>query len=72
MAEPDLAPLVLAGKDVLLSGSEIQNPLAGNITDVDKLRSDLPELPVQTRSMLNTQFGVYYFYMVVYANFSYI
>ena len=62
MAEPDLAPLVLAGKDILLSGSEIQYPLAGNITDVDELRTELPELPMQTRSKLNTKYGVYYFY----------
>ena len=61
MAEPDLAPLVLAGKDALLSGSETQCSLTGNIADVDKLRSDLPELPMQTRSKLNTQYGVYHF-----------
>lgn len=65
MAEPDLAPLVLAGKDVLLSGSETQRPSAGNIADVDKLRSDLPELPMKTRSRLNTQYGVYNFYVIV-------
>ena len=61
MAEPDLAPLVLTGKDVLLPGSETQRQLAGNITDVDKLRSDLPELPMQTRSKLNAQYGMYNF-----------
>ena len=65
MAEPDLAPLVLAGKDVLLSVSETQCSLAGNIADVDKLRSDLPELPMQTRSRLNTQYGMHNFYVIV-------
>lgn len=81
MAEPDLAPLVLAGKDVSLSGSEIEFPLAETITNVDKLRSGLPELPMQTRSKLNAQYGIIliclcmynhsvpyaYFRMVIYA-----
>ena len=58
MAEPDLTPLVLTGKDILLSGSEVQPPLTDTITDVDKLRSELPELPMQTRSRLNAQYGI--------------
>ena len=65
MAEPDLAPLVLSGKDDLLSGSEIQYQSVGTATDVDKLRSKLPELPMQTRSRLKTQYGVCCFYMII-------
>ena len=61
MAEPDLAPLVLTGKNTLLSGSEI---LTEAIVNVDKLQSELPELPMQTRSKLNTQYGMM-FYMIM-------
>lgn len=59
MAEPDLAPLVLGGKDVLLSGLKTHSSSTGTITDVDKLRSELPELPMQIRSRLNAQYGMY-------------
>lgn len=58
MAEPDLSPLVLAGKSDLISGSEIQTPLVGTVADVDKLQNELPELPMQTRLRLNTQYGI--------------
>ena len=59
MAEPDLAPLVLAGDDVSLTS--IDNPvmLTEGSVDVDLLRRDLPELPMQTRSRLNIQYGKY-------------
>ena len=56
MAEPDLAPLVLAGQNVSLSGSEISLQLT-TVTDVDMLKSQLPELPMQTRSRLSMQYG---------------
>ena len=58
MAEPDLGPVVLAGRYNLLFGSEIQSQLSRTITDIDKLRSELPELPMQTRSRLNAQYGI--------------
>ena len=58
MAEPDLAPLVLAGKNTLLSGSEI---LTEAIINVDELQSELPELPLQTRSRLKTQYGIIFY-----------
>ena len=57
MAEPDLAPLVLAGQNFSLSGSEISLQFARTVIDVDILKSQLPELPMQTRSRLNTQYG---------------
>ena len=59
MAEPDLAPLVLAGDDISLTS--IDNPvmLTEGSVDVDLLRRDLPELPMQTRLRLNTQYGNY-------------
>jgi len=66
MAEPDLGPVVLAGEYNLLSGSEIQFPLSRNITDVDKLQSKLPELPMQTRSRLNAQYGIILVNMLVF------
>ena len=58
MAEPDLAPLVLAGKNTLLSGSEI---LTEAIINVDELQSELPELPMQTRSRMKTQYGIFFY-----------
>ena len=58
MAEPDLAPLVLAGKNTLLSGSEI---LTEAIINVDELQSELPELPMQTRSRLKIQYGITFY-----------
>ena len=55
MPEPDLAPLVLTGENAFLSESEMPTEV---IVNVDKLRSKLPELPMQTRSRLNTQYGI--------------
>ena len=54
MAEPDLAPLVLAGNDTSLASSDSHTE--GSV-DVDVLRRDLPELPMQTRLRLKTQYG---------------
>lgn len=59
MSEPDLAPLVLTGKNAFLSESEMPTEV---IVNVDKLQSKLPELPMQTRSRLNTQYGIIFIY----------
>ncbi|XP_065899013.1 glutamyl-tRNA(Gln) amidotransferase subunit B, mitochondrial-like [Dysidea avara] len=58
MAEPDLAPLVLTGNDISLTNLDKPITLTEGNVDVDLLRRILPELPMQTRSRLNTQYGL--------------
>jgi len=57
MAEPDLAPLVLVGDDASLTSVDNSIMLTESSVDVDLLRRDLPELPMQTRLRLNAQYG---------------
>ena len=74
MAEPDLAPLVLTGNDISLTNLDKPITLTEGNVDVDLLRRILPELPMQTRSRLNTQYGNVFpvhVYMYIYSHSMY-